>query len=85
MATVASSSANWSPTHLRAPPPKGMKPKSLATSLGYRLLPCASGLYPAHAPPKSGLALRSLKRSGRNSSGSLHRCGDLRTQHTQQR
>ena len=42
--TVASSSANWSPTHLRMPPPKGMKAKSAATSLGYSELPCASGL-----------------------------------------
>lgn len=35
-ATVASKSANWSPTHFRAPPPNGMKAKSAATSLGYR-------------------------------------------------
>lgn len=43
-ATVASMSANWSPTHLRMPPPKGMNAKSDATSLGYSELPCASGL-----------------------------------------
>ncbi len=67
------------PTHLRAPPPKGMKAKLEATSLGYRLLPCASGRYPVHAPPKAGFELGSLKRSGRNSSGSRHRCGDLRS------
>ena len=35
-ATVASKRANWSPTHFRAPPPKGTKAKSAATSLGYR-------------------------------------------------
>lgn len=29
-----SSVANWSPTHLRSPPPKGMKAKSEAASLG---------------------------------------------------
>lgn len=43
-ATVASIRANWSPTHLRMPPPKGMNAKSDATSLGYSELPCASGL-----------------------------------------
>ena len=43
-ATVASKSANWSPMHLRAPPPKGMNAKSDATSLGYSAEPRASGL-----------------------------------------
>jgi hypothetical protein len=28
--TAASSSANWSPTHFRVPPPKGRKAKSAA-------------------------------------------------------
>ena len=31
MATAASTNANWSPTHFLAPPPNGMKAKSLAT------------------------------------------------------
>ena len=56
MATVASSSANWSPTHLRMPPPKGMKAKSAATSLGYSELPCASGLTADKANTRQGLA-----------------------------
>ena len=50
-ATVASVMANWSPTHLRAPPPNGMKAKSAADSLGYMSL--GSGLKPAHSPLKS--------------------------------
>lgn len=76
-ATVASSRANWSPTHLRAPPPKGMNAKSAATSLGYRDDPWASGLYPAHLPSNAGLLLVSANRSGLKVSGSFHRWGDL--------
>ena len=45
---VASSIANWSPMHLRAPAPNGMNAKSLVTSLGYKPL-IKSGLYPAQS------------------------------------
>ena len=38
MATAASVRANWSPTHFLAPPPKGMKAKSLATCTMYTLV-----------------------------------------------
>ena len=48
--TVASIKAKPSPTHLRAPPPKGMKAKSELTSLGYNDEPCAAGRYPAQEP-----------------------------------
>lgn len=72
-ATVASRSANWSPTHFRAPPPKGMKAKSAATSLGYREEPWASGRYPAHLPSNAALLFVSEKRSGLKVSGSFHR------------
>lgn len=44
MATTASVMANWSPTHLRMPPPKGMKAKSDDTSFGYNELPWADAL-----------------------------------------
>mmetsp|Transcript_67000 Transcript_67000/g.188686 ORF Transcript_67000/g.188686 Transcript_67000/m.188686 type:complete len:244 (-) Transcript_67000:1209-1940(-) len=63
-ATVASSSANWSPTHLRGPPPKGRYAKSAATSLGYSWPFHSSGLKPFH----SGLA--PLWKGRRNRSGS---------------
>ena len=44
------------------------------------LLPCASGRYPAHAPLNPGLLFASENRSGRKTSGSFHKCGDLNMQ-----
>ena len=46
--TEASSIANWSPTHFRAPPPNGKKAKSDSTSLGYNPV-TLSGSYPSHS------------------------------------
>mmetsp|Transcript_7095 Transcript_7095/g.23314 ORF Transcript_7095/g.23314 Transcript_7095/m.23314 type:complete len:241 (-) Transcript_7095:1161-1883(-) len=72
--TIASSIANWSPTHLRSPPPKGMKAKSVADSDGYR--PRRSlGSYPAQ-PVTSGLLAGRSQRSGSNRLGLSHSCGD---------
>ena len=53
MATAASVMANWSPTHLRMPPPKGMNAKSDDTSFGYSELPWAVALHPHPLPPVS--------------------------------
>mmetsp|Transcript_19178 Transcript_19178/g.33022 ORF Transcript_19178/g.33022 Transcript_19178/m.33022 type:complete len:219 (+) Transcript_19178:305-961(+) len=80
--TVASNRANWSPMHLRTPPPNGMKAKSDMTSLGYSAPGETSGRKPAHLPSNAGLLKGSEKRSGLKVSGSFHKCGEWCKFHT---
>mmetsp|Transcript_1161 Transcript_1161/g.3387 ORF Transcript_1161/g.3387 Transcript_1161/m.3387 type:complete len:223 (-) Transcript_1161:312-980(-) len=71
--TVASSMANWSPTHLREPPPNGRKAKSVACSLGYRP-DTRSGSNPCQPFTMPLVNLRS-NRVGSKVSGFSHNSG----------
>mmetsp|Transcript_17868 Transcript_17868/g.36712 ORF Transcript_17868/g.36712 Transcript_17868/m.36712 type:complete len:245 (+) Transcript_17868:126-860(+) len=71
-AITASIRANWSPRHLRGPPPKGMYAKLYADSFGYRPLYLPS--YPGQGPWDS---IASSNLLGLNLSASFQIWGDL--------